>query len=211
MAVPILFGHAAPLSGGNTMEERFTREQGETLVALARKSIQEKLGILGPPDQKVDQALQDEAFKARAGTFVTLTIGKELRGCIGSLEARDSITEGVRHNAVNAAFRDPRFPALKRNELDRIHIEVSVLTDPKPLPYSSAEDLLSKLRPGVDGVIIRQGFSAATFLPQVWEQLPDKEDFLEHLCMKAGLPRDAWRKGRPEVETYQVQYFDEGI
>ncbi|HOS96220.1 MAG TPA: AmmeMemoRadiSam system protein A, partial [Deltaproteobacteria bacterium] len=140
---------------------------------------------------------------------VTLTMGGELRGCIGSLEARDSIVDGVRHNALNAAFRDPRFPALTRKELDRVRIEVSVLTEPRPLAYTDAQDLLNKIRPGIDGLIIRKGFAAATFLPQVWDQLPDKKEFLEHLCMKAGLPHDAWTKGDLEVQTYQVQYFEE--
>lgn len=195
--------------GDRTMKEHVTQEQGRALVALARRTIGEKLGVPAPPDRKLEQALGDEALKTKAGTFVTLTMGKELRGCIGSLEARESLVEGVRHNAVNAAFRDPRFPALTRKELDGVHVEVSVLSEPKPLAYTDARDLLNKLRPGVDGLIIRQGFAAATFLPQVWEQLPDKESFLERLCMKAGLPSDAWRRGSLEVQTYQVQYFEE--
>lgn len=204
-------GYAAiAFFGGQTMEQSYTKEQGAALVALARSTIQEKLGVPVTANPGLDKALKDTALQAKAGTFVTLTMGGELRGCIGSLEARDSIVEGVKHNALNAAFRDPRFPALTKRELDRVHIEVSVLTDPKPLAYSDADDLLKKLRPGVDGVILRQGFAAATFLPQVWDQLPDKEEFLAHLCMKAGLPHDAWRKGKLEVQTYQVQYFEEG-
>ncbi len=195
--------------GDRTMKEHYTSEQGRALVALARRTIGEKLGVPAPPDRTLEHALEDEALKAKAGTFVTLTMGTELRGCIGSLEARESLVEGVRHNAVNAAFHDPRFPALTRKELDRVHVEVSVLSEPKPLAYTDARDLLDKLRPGVDGLIIRQGFAAATFLPQVWEQLPDKESFLEHLCMKAGLSPDAWRRGSLEVQTYQAQYFEE--
>lgn len=192
------------------MNERYSEEQGRALVALARRTIENRLGLPVPPDPNLDEALGDEALKTKAGTFVTLTIGKELRGCIGSLEARESIVEGVKRNAVNAAFRDPRFPALTRSELDRVHIEVSVLSDPEPLLYTDADDLLRKLRPGIDGVIIRQGFAAATFLPQVWDQLPDKEEFLGHLCMKAGLSANAWKKGGLEIQTYQVQCFEEG-
>ena len=144
------------------------------------------------------------------GTFVTLTIKGELRGCIGSLEGREPIVDGVRHNAVNAAFHDPRFRPLGRQELDKVTIEVSILSEPQPLAYTDGEDLLGRLRPGTDGVIIRKGYASATFLPQVWEQLPDKEEFLTHLCLKAGLAPDAWRRGDLEVLTYQVQYFEEG-
>ena len=115
----------------------------------------------------------------------------------------------MRVNAINAAFRDPRFPPLSRDELNRIKIEVSILTNPRPLEYKDAQDLLAKLRPGIDGVIIKKGFHEATFLPQVWEQLPRKEDFLTHLCLKAGLDGDAWRRGDLEVSTYQVQAFEE--
>ncbi|HQI81139.1 MAG TPA: AmmeMemoRadiSam system protein B [Deltaproteobacteria bacterium] len=195
--------------GGTSMEQSYTKEQGRALVTLARSTIQEKLGVPVTQSPAQEQALKDAALQTKAGTFVTLTMGGELRGCIGSLEARDSIVDGVRHNALNAAFRDPRFPALTRKELDRVRIEVSVLTEPRPLAYTDAQDLLNKIRPGIDGLIIRKGFAAATFLPQVWDQLPDKKEFLEHLCMKAGLPHDAWTKGDLEVQTYQVQYFEE--
>lgn len=196
--------------GGQPMEKHFTREQGMALVALARRTIQESLGEKPPADPKLEQALACEALKVKAGTFVTLTMNGQLRGCIGSLEGREPLVEGVRHNAINAAFRDPRFSGLTKKELNRVHVEVSVLTDPKPLDYTDYRDLLMKLRPGIDGVIIRQGYAGATFLPQVWEQLPDKEEFLGHLCMKAGLSPEEWKKGRLEVQTYQVQYFEEG-
>ena len=97
----------------------------------------------------------------------------------------------------------------KIREWERIKIEVSILTDPKPLDYSDADDLLNKLRPGIDGVIIKKGFSQATFLPQVWEQLPDKKEFLTHLCLKAGLDGSEWKRAELEVSTYQVQAFEE--
>jgi AmmeMemoRadiSam system protein A len=191
------------------MEKQFTEEQGKALVALARKTIQENLGVQIPMNPKLTKDLADDALKVMTGTFVTLTIEGQLRGCIGTLEGREPMVEGVKHNAINAAFHDPRFPALTKRELDKVHIEVSVLTDPKPLTYTDANDLLKKLRPGIDGVIITQGYASATFLPQVWEQLPDKEDFLAHLCMKAGLSSDVWKRTMLEVLTYQVEYFEE--
>ncbi|MEN6446471.1 MAG: AmmeMemoRadiSam system protein A [Syntrophaceae bacterium] len=192
------------------MEKNYTEDQGRALLALARAAIREHLGVKAAVSPTLKKALMDEAFKAKTGTFVTLTIAGELRGCIGSLEGREPLVEGVEHNAVNAAFGDPRFRPLSKKELDKVHIEVSILTEPETLAYSDATDLLNKLRPGIDGVIIRQGYAGATFLPQVWEQLPDKEEFLAHLCMKAGLGADAWKRGKLEVKTYQVQYFEEG-
>jgi len=199
--------------GGSSMQHNndssgdFSHNQGKILIQLARQTIAEKLGRFS---KEVDpDLLKDKAFQARRGTFVTLTIGGQLRGCIGSLQASESIIEGVRHNAVNAAFRDPRFPDLDQKELQKIDIEVSILTDPQPLEYRDSKDLVAKLRPNVDGVILRKGSASATFLPQVWEQLPRTETFLTHLCSKAGLSGDAWKSGRLEILTYQVQYFEE--
>ena len=106
-------------------------------------------------------------------------------------------------------FRDPRFARLNNQEFDKIDIEVSILTDPHPLEYRDSKDLISKLRPQVDGVILRKGSASATFLPQVWEQLPRPEKFLSQLCRKAGLPANEWQKGKLEILTYQVQYFEE--
>jgi len=188
-----------------------TPEKGRLLVTLARRTLMEKFGLpLTPADaDRMQSALSDASFQARCATFVTLKHKGQLRGCIGTLSASDPLAEGVRRNAVNAAFHDPRFSPLTEEELGQVEIEVSVLSEPQPLSFSDPEDLLRKLRPNVDGVIIRHGHASATFLPQVWEQLPKKEDFLGHLCLKAGLPRDAWKRGRLEVSTYQVQYFDE--
>jgi AmmeMemoRadiSam system protein A len=98
---------------------------------------------------------------------------------------------------------------LTDKELDQTEIEVSILTEPRPLEYQSRQDLTKKLRVKVDGVIIRKGHASATFLPQVWEQLPQPEEFLSHLCLKAGLPSDAWKDPEVEILTYQVQYFEE--
>ncbi|RJP86284.1 MAG: AmmeMemoRadiSam system protein A [Desulfobacteraceae bacterium] len=183
--------------------------KGKLLLQLARKTIAGHLGLEPDASDQLETALADEEFTACRGTFVTLTINHQLRGCIGNLSADKTILEGVRDNAVNAAFHDPRFPALSKKELDHVAIEISLLTEPQALEYSNAEDLLTRLRPGIDGLIIRKGGRSATFLPQVWEQLPDKQMFLRHLCSKAGLPADAWQRPGLEVQTYQVQYFHE--
>ena len=207
-------GYAAiAFYGGLSMQHRIDfpqsldKHQGQALVRLARQTIAEKLG---KPSMKADpEDLEDTAFQDRRGTFVTLTIDKHLRGCIGNLDPGESILAGIKRNAINAAFHDPRFAPLKAAELDRVDIEVSILSEPYPLEYRDSKDLLAKLRVNVDGVILRKGSASATFLPQVWEQLPRPEEFLSHLCMKAGLSADTWKKNHPEILIYQVQYFEE--
>lgn len=188
------------------MQSHITKEQGDVLLRLARATIAEQLGRR--PEGK--GAVEDPALQVECGTFVTLKINDQLRGCIGNLEPVGSIVEGIRRNALNAAFHDYRFSALTAEELAQVHIDISILTRPQPLAYRDGADLIAKLRPGVDGVILRLGRCSATFLPQVWEQLPRAEDFLGHLCRKAGLADTAWLKSHPEVETYQVQCFEEG-
>ncbi len=149
------------------------------------------------------------ALRAEGASFVTLTIDGDLRGCIGALEPYQPLAADVREHAVAAALEDPRFPPVSRDELDRIKIEISRLTLPKRLEYTDAADLLSKLQPNVDGVIVRDGFRRATFLPQVWEKIPDKVDFMENLCYKMGEEPDVWRHKHLEVLTYQVEEFQE--
>jgi len=190
--------------------EMLTVEQGKALLGLARGVIARRLGVLADEaGEESEGMLQSEALQGRRGTFVTLKKNGELRGCIGSLAASESIVEGVRRNALNAAFHDSRFHPLGSDELSEIEIEVSILTEPARLSHTGPDDLLAQLRVGVDGVILRKGLSSATFLPQVWEQLPDKVEFLDHLCRKAWLPRDAWRREGLEVYVYQVQHFEE--
>lgn len=186
-------------------------KQGAALVALARQTLARHFGetIASADAQRLETLLAAQALQARCGTFVTLKIDNQLRGCIGSLSASAPIVSGVRDNVLNAAFHDPRFSPLRKTELDAVHLEVSVLSEPVPLVYTDADDLLSKLRPGIDGVIIKKGLANATFLPQVWEQLPEPEPFLSHLCMKAGLPAGQWGDGDLTVLIYRVQYFEE--
>jgi len=186
--------------------------QGAVLVAWARQVIAGELGqpVEAQYAQKISESLADPLFDEPRATFVTLKKAGRLRGCIGSLKATSPLKEDVRRNAANAAFQDPRFPPLRPAELNGIDIEVSILSAPRPLAYADGEDLIRKLSPREDGVIIRQGRAGATFLPQVWEQLPRAEEFLAHLCRKAGLAAEAWQSGELIVETYRVQYFEEG-
>lgn len=193
--------------GGLEMaSKKITKKQGQALVQLARKTIFERLGITAE-DPAIDIA-KEKVLQEKAGTFVTLTMDGELRGCIGSLSAEEPIAISVRRNALNAAFHDPRFSPLSSEEAGTVNVEVSVLSDPEPLEYKNAQDLLAKLNPNADGVIIQKGLARATFLPQVWHQLPEKEVFLAHLCNKAGLPENCWEEGGLKVYTYQVQYFE---
>jgi len=185
------------------------QKQGQVLVKLARKTIMEKLGLNMKSDKarQLSDALKDSCFNERRGTFVTLKIDGHLRGCIGSLTSNESILRGIRRNALNAAFRDPRFSPLTVDEFEHVDIEISILTKPQPLEYTDHSDLLSKLIVNVDGVIIRKERAGATFLPQVWKQLPEPDIFLSRLCAKAGLSADSWKNTKLEVLTYQVQYF----
>ena len=186
-----------------------SEEQGRLLIRLARQTIARRLDQPLAGEDAAIRAGADPALRRPSGTFVTLKINGQLRGCIGSLEPREAIFESVRSNAINAAFRDWRFSSLKVDELEKVQIEVSILTPPAPLAYRNADELKALLRPGIDGLIIRKAHHSATFLPQVWEQLPRVEDFLSHLCRKAGMAADAWRQGDLVVQTYQVAAFEE--
>jgi len=181
------------------------RQQGRLLVQLARGAIVEALGL---PSPEVRMPADSSWLAEPGATFVTLTKHGQLRGCIGSLEARRPLIEDVRANAEAAAFHDPRFPPLDANELDDIRVEVSVLSPMQPFIVANEQDAIRRLRPGVDGVVLEFGARKATFLPQVWEQLPDPALFLAHLKQKAGLPADFWH---PDVRlyTYEVEKFRE--
>lgn len=194
----------------STKENLLTEQQGQAMVRLARKTLEKELGPSQEADDESPSEQQTEAiFKVRQGVFVTLKIEGKLRGCIGSLIGHEPIWQGVRTHAINAGFHDPRFPSLTAEELDRVRIEVSVLSEPQLLVYKDSNDLIVRLKPFEDGVILRKGHASATFLPQVWEQLPEPAAFLSNLCLKAGLKADTWRHTPLEVETYQVQYFEE--
>jgi len=142
-------------------------------------------------------------------SFVTLTVRGQLRGCIGTLEAYQALAKDVRQRAAQAATQDYRFPRVRPGEVDKIHIEISRLTKPEPLAYSDPAELPRLLRPHVDGVVLSDGMRQATFLPQVWEQLPEPAEFLSHLCQKMGAQSDLWRRRVLQVEIYQVEEFEE--
>lgn len=188
--------------------EKLNPEDGKLLLDLARKSLnkavrdQEQLEV---PAAEIPQRLRE-----RGACFVTLTKKDELRGCIGHIFACRPLYESVLENAKHAALEDRRFPPVEARELDEIAVEVSVLTTARRLEYKSPEDLLARLRPGVDGVVFGLRGKRATYLPQVWEQLPDKEPFLRQLALKAGLRAGAWEDPEAALLTYQVQSFKEG-
>jgi AmmeMemoRadiSam system protein A len=180
----------------------------QLLLKLARVTIERALS--GEVQGERDDFQPSSRLQEPGAAFVTLhTNAGLLRGCIGSLQARRSLFDDVRNNALAAAFQDPRFPPLTLHELPDVVIEVSVLSRPEVLQYMDATDLVQKLRPGIDGVILESGWHRSTFLPQVWDQLPSHEDFLGHLCIKAGLSAGAWRNASMKISTYQVEEFDE--
>lgn len=159
---------------------------GRCLLVIARNAIGERFGC---PLQMVTQLPE---LAELAATFVTLTQEGRLRGCIGSLEAHRPLAQDVAENAIAAAFEDRRFAPLSREELARTRVEVSLLTPTEPFPAIDERDALARLRPGIDGLVLRYGARRATFLPQVWESLPDPIQFLAQLKRKAGLPENFW-------------------
>jgi uncharacterized protein len=190
------------------MHDQLTHEEQQILLRLAREAM--TIRVKGGTLSRLDPASMPARLKEEGASFITLTIRGELRGCIGALEAYQPLAEDVREHAVAAALEDPRFAPVTKDELNVIQIEVSRLTRPIALEYRDADDLLSKLRSGVDGVILRDGFGhRATFLPQVWEKIPDPAEFLSHLCAKMGVSENAWRTKHFEVSTYQVEEFHE--
>ena len=142
------------------------------------------------------------------GVFVTLYIGDDLRGCIGYIDPIKEIWRGVVENAINAAFHDTRFKALKKEEFDKINIEISVLSDLEPIAYVDGPDLFEKIEEGT-GIVIRRGMASGTYLPDVWSQFKDKKDFLSSLCEKIGLKHDAWLREILKVYSYKTNTFSE--
>jgi AmmeMemoRadiSam system protein A len=189
------------------MDDQLTHEERQTLLRLARSAMERAVRGEEPPP--LDPGATTAHLSEPGASFVTLTIQDQLRGCIGALEPSRPLVEDVREHAAAAALEDPRFMPVKPEELDQIEIELSRLSVPKDLTYTDASDLLAQLRPGVDGVILRDGPRRATFLPQVWEKVPERAAFLDHLCTKMGVPADSWRHRHLDVQTYQVEEFHE--
>jgi hypothetical protein len=172
-------------------------ELGARLLAAARHAIAAELSLAASAPET------DAALSRPGATFVTLRCGEVLRGCIGSLSATRALGVDVRENALAAAFRDPRFPPLTREEFPRVSIEVSLLSAPERACFASEADLASRLVPGIDGVAIDLGEARATFLPQVWEMLPEPRAFLAALKEKAGFSADFWSP-QLNVSLYRV-------
>jgi AmmeMemoRadiSam system protein A len=189
------------------MDEKLSPKEKQYLLELARRSLE--AGVRGISLPAIDRDALTPSLQADGASFVTLTIDGELRGCIGALEPYQALAEDVREHAVAAALEDPRFPQVREAELAKIRIEVSRLTFPVALDYEDADDLLVKLHPGRDGVILRDGFRRATFLPQVWEKIPEGASFLANLCYKMGVAPDTWKRKHVDVLVYQVEEFHE--
>ncbi len=173
-----------------SLNNEYNEEERKILLDWAKASIEYGLET-GKPISP-DLSLFPEKFSELRATFVTLEKHKQLRGCIGTLEAIRPLLEDVTQNAFAAAFNDPRFPPLQRNELDDLAIHISILSPAEPMTFNSEQDLIAQLRPGIDGLILEDRGRRGTFLPSVWESLPNPEDFLAQLKLKAGLPETYW-------------------
>ena len=175
-------------------------ERASTLIAIAREAIVEA----APPGP--GRTWREEWLREPGATFVTLRMEGELRGCIGTIDPHRPLGDDVAHNGYSAAYRDPRFVPVAPGEIGRLEVEVSLLTPRMPVPCASEAEALEKIRPGVDGIYIEYGAARATFLPQVWENLPDPLDFLCELRRKAGLPMRFWHPAM-KVSRYGVEKY----
>ncbi len=188
--------------------ETLTLEERRQLLQLARQSIEQAVCGKGGPLPDLDSL--PPALRENGVCFVTLTLpGGDLRGYIGGLEASQPLALDVWEHAAAAALDDYRFLPVRPEEVSLLHIEISRLTPPEPLEYEHPGDLPNLLHPNVDGVVLHDGFRRATFLPQVWEKIPDPCIFISHLCQKMGAASDIWRRRKLQVEIYHVEEFQE--
>lgn len=190
-----------------TLPYGFTTDERRILLSLARQAVE--AAVCGLPAPVPDLRTLPAHLIEPAACFVTLHIGEDLRGCTGVLVARSPLALEVVDTAGQTALHDPRFWPVTPDELPLVEIEISVLTNPVPLDLKTPTDLPHLIRPGVDGVTLIRQPLRATFLPQVWDRVPDPVEFLNLLCQKMGLPRRAWSITRMTVETYQVEDFSE--
>jgi AmmeMemoRadiSam system protein A len=189
------------------MTKEISPVERKFLLKTARQAIKKTLKGEPLPEISLDDV--SPLLREPGACFITLTIGDQLRGCVGSIEATKPLILDVRNRAIGAAFEDPRFPSLTDVETKDLEIEISILTKPEPLFYDSPDDLITKLQIGIDGVILKDRSRRATFLPQVWMKLPEPALFLSRLCLKLGLASDTWQSERLDVETYQVVKISE--
>jgi AmmeMemoRadiSam system protein A len=191
---------AEPAGGLSAEEQGF-------LLGLARQTLEEVLSGRDPPD--IDEDMLTPGLVQVRGCFVTLNTASGLRGCIGHILPQTPLYQCVMQNAISAALYDRRFVPVTHEELGDIHIDISVLSVPERLEFSSPQELLDRLRPGVDGVVLEYQGRSSTYLPQVWDQLPGKQEFLSRLCLKQGSPANCWALPGAAVETYQAIVFEE--
>ncbi len=189
------------------MVNKLTQTEKEILLKYAREALE--VGVQGGKLSSINMEKLPERLREIGASFVTLTIGGYLRGCIGTLEASQPLIDDVREHTLAAAFNDYRFPPVRPEEVDQINIEISYLTPPIPLDYRDSNDLVNRLHPGIDGVVIRDGIRRATFLPQVWQKISDPEEFLSMLCRKMGVDANSWRTKKLEILVYKVEEFSE--
>jgi len=183
-------------------ESSYSEQDKQALLKLVRDAID--IGLQTGSEPKVHTHNFATHLQAKRATFVTLKMGEQLRGCIGSLQATRPLVEDVAYNAWAAAFRDPRFVPVSQAEFAMIEPHISILSPPEPMTFKDEADLVSQIRPNVDGLILIDGGSRGTFLPSVWEQLPDVQSFWSRLKQKAGLPTDHW-SSTLRVERYTAE------
>ncbi|MFH1174306.1 MAG: AmmeMemoRadiSam system protein A [archaeon] len=183
------------------MPASHSREHQKSMLDLARRAI-----MAYPNNEQLRLLYQERHDFGRGGVFVSVYVDNDLRGCIGNLEPL-SLQEGIIENAIHAAYHDTRFSPITKKELPSMNVHINLLTEPKPYAYKTTKELLERIKG--EGVIIERRGRRATFLPSVWEQLPLSEEFLSHLCMKAGLPAQDWKEKGLSVMLYQSEEFSE--
>ena len=169
-----------------------TQQEKQLLLDIARESI--AAGLKNHRPLKLNKDDYPQHLQQDAATFITLNINHQLRGCIGTLTAYQPLVNDIAEHAFAAAFQDSRFPPVSQQEESLLEIHISILTPAEPVEFLSEEDLINKIQPGIDGLILEHGAHKGTFLPSVWESLPEPEKFIEHLKLKAGLPKKFWDK-----------------
>ncbi len=191
-------------------DESLDAKERVVLLDLARRQL--TASAAGEGLIEVDATELPSGLRHQASAFVSLSIDDRLRGCmIDAFEPHEPLFHSVLRNTVLAATADERFAPLRPEEVEHVRIAISVISRPQPMEYEDPDDLLDRLEPGIDGVILTAEGARATYLPEVWETFPAPEEFLSRLCEKAGLPAERWRQAPyPTVETYQVFRFDEG-
>ncbi|MEK9130390.1 MAG: AmmeMemoRadiSam system protein B [Patescibacteria group bacterium] len=190
-------------------EKELNKNEQKILLNLARKNIESRVKKNKPFEPDLNLISQYPKLLEKKGTFVTLSKNKTLRGCIGNILPQEELYLSVQNSAINAAMNDLRFLPVEENELNEINIEISVLEIPQLIEVNYWQEYLKQLTPLQDGIIIKLGSKQATYLPQVWEQIPEKENFLNSLCQKAGLDYECWKNPKIEIYKYQIQSFKE--